>query len=342
MKILDTEQFESRKRDHIRLALLDENQALGLSGFDRIELCHNALPDLNFEDISLHHHRLKHQTTTPFYVNSMTAGHHEAININETLARACEQQGWAMGVGSQRRQLTDTNTFNEWTRLRECAPSIQLFANIGISQAIEVSTAQLQNLVDSIQATALFIHCNALQECLQPEGTPNFSNAYPAIERICQELSVPVVIKETGCGFSKQTLQQLNQLPIAALDISGLGGTHWGRIEGARSIKDVMRQKAAVTFANWGISTMSTLLSARTLPLKYEVWGSGGVRNGLDAAKCLAYGADSVGIAKPLLEAAINGVEDVLLCMQQFEFELRIALFCTGSRTIAQLKETTL
>jgi isopentenyl-diphosphate delta-isomerase len=334
-----TQQFVQRKQDHIRLALSDVTQASGMSGLERIALIHEALPELDFASIDISTYSLGLQFSTPFLVSSMTAGHHEANNINQTLALACQQRGWIMGVGSQRRQLFDNESISEWQQILQIAPQAKLLGNIGLTQLIKTPIAAIQRLADSISAIAMFVHTNPLQEALQPEGTPDFKGGYQALERLCKELSIPVIIKETGCGFSKQTLLRLNDVGVAAVDISGFGGTHWGRIEGLRSSQESISFQAAQTFKDWGISTVQSLLDAIELNPNYEVWASGGVRTGLDAAKLLAIGARMIGFAKPMLQAALQGVEAVVKLMDLYEFELKVAMFCTGCLDIAALQE---
>jgi isopentenyl-diphosphate delta-isomerase len=148
-----------------------------------------------------------------------------------------------------------------------------------------------------------------------------------------------VIIKETGCGFSEKTLAKLRQCKVAAVDMSGLGGTHWGRIEGGRTNSDMLQQTSD-SFKSWGISTLQSLVNAKNSNADYEFWASGGIRNGLDAAKYLALGANRIGIAKPMLEAALQGIDKVISTMQTFEYELKTALFCTGSKTINALRES--
>lgn len=333
-------QFERRKADHIELALDPRNQAEGANGLDQIELCHEALPDLNFDEIDISTRTLNHTLQTPFFISSMTAGHAHANKINTLLALACETRGWAMGVGSQRRELMDPEEKKNWANLRQIAPNALIFGNIGLSQLIHTDPQAIQQLVDTIQAQAMIVHCNPLQECLQPEGTPFFKGGYAALATLTKTLSVPVIVKETGCGFSANTLARLDNLNIAAVDISGFGGTHWGRIEGARSPKHHMLAKAAKTFHHWGINTVDALQAACSLNPHYEIWASGGVRSGLDAAKLLAMGANLVGYAKPILAASIKGLDELLTLMQTYEYELKIALFCTGNATLTQLRES--
>lgn len=335
----DYSKFEQRKKDHIKLALMSSNQATEWNMFDRISLMHDAIPDLDFSDISIASHRLGCSVTTPFIVSSMTAGHQDAVDINRNLLQACSQMDWAMGVGSQRRELTDKKGALEWQELRRSYPKVSLFSNLGISQLIHSTTDQIKRLTDVLEAQALIIHCNPLQECIQPEGTPTFKGSWHHLSELVKKISLPVVVKETGCGFSTATLIRLNEIGVAAVDVSGLGGTHWGRIEGHRAVDDPIRQQTAITFADWGIDTVQSVCDAVKLNPSYEIWGSGGVRHGLDAAKLIALGASTVGFAKPILQAALQTVEDVVAVMSSMEYELKVAMFCTGSRNLCDLKE---
>lgn len=333
------DQFEQRKKDHIRLALMQENQASELNNLDDVILEHEALPDINFNDIDISSIRFLKKVNNPFIVASMTAGHKDANKINYNLVSACARMNWAMGVGSQRRELTDATAAFDWVSIKKDFPDVNLFSNLGIAQVIHSSIYNIQKIIESIDATALIVHCNALQECMQMEGTTNFKGALNAIEHLIKVLDVPVVVKETGCGFSKKTLQQLNEIGVSAVEVSGLGGTHWGRIEGKRAGDDAIRQRAAVTFANWGITSVKSVIYASLIKPKYEIWGSGGARNGLDAAKLIALGATTISFAQALLQAALESEAAVITIMQTIEYELRVAMFCTGSETLSDLKE---
>lgn len=334
------QQFEGRKRDHIDLALQDAHEAFGLSGFDSIQLQHEALPDLNFQDVSISTKRLGIDVNTPFFVSSMTAGHAASVDLNSRLARAGADRGWWMGVGSQRRELFDAEARKEWLQVRAQAPQVRLMANLGIAQVIQTPVAKVQELVDVLEATAMIVHLNALQECLQLEGTPSFRGGLNKIAELVRGLPVPVIIKETGCGIGVETMRRLNETGVAAVDVSGLGGTHWGRIEGSRAeaAPGNWQAQAATTFANWGIGTAQALMSVIDLKLNCEIWASGGIRSGLDAAKALSMGAGSVGVAKPILQAALLSEAALEQTMFTFEQELRVALFCTGSQNITELK----
>ncbi len=367
-------QFESRKREHIELALKDENEALGFSGFDHVKLVHEALPEKNFSDIKIHTEILGQKAATPFLISSMTAGHAGAVNLNQRFARAAAARGWLMGVGSQRRELGDLGDLesgrHEWQQVRAVAPQVRLLGNIGLAQAIQATDDQLKSLIDSLEAVALIVHLNPLQECLQLEGTPDYQGGLKRLTRLAAAIAVPVVVKETGCGFSVSTLQRLRETGVAAVDVSGFGGTHWGRIEGDRataatresaaasSLKGESLKQAAAseTFAQWGISTVQSLLNARQAfgldsltnidldvgagAQKYapEIWASGGLRSGLDAAKAFAMGAQCAGFAKPILQAALKSEEELNLKMETLEHEFKIAIFCTGGSVPSDLQ----
>lgn len=344
-------QFENRKDDHIKISLEDRSQTFNLSGLEKVHLIHEAIPDFNFEEVSLASSFFKSiQLSNPIIISSMTAGNHNGIRINSALARLSERKNMLMGVGSQRRELFDTSAAQEWVNIRRQSPGALLIGNIGITQLIESSQQQIQKLVESTQACGLFIHLNSLQECIQPEGTPQFKGAFKAIEKCVQWVKVPVVVKETGSGFSVSTLKRLKETGIYGVDVSGMGGTHWGRVEGYRSESGSLLYGVGQTFQNWGYSTVTSLMNAIEAGVSYELWASGGVRTGLDAVKLLAMGAQKIGMAQPFLKVLMKGHDASLddnqnrrddLALDQFielfEYEMKTALFCTGCRNITEL-----
>lgn len=332
------ELFESRKQDHIRIALDPRTQAEGLSGLERVRLTHEALPDFDFSEISLTKNIFDLELKAPLFISSMTAGNEKSSLINSRLSEAAQSRGWAMGVGSQRKELSKDSA-NEWQEIRKRAPKAVLIGNLGIAQIISSTTDQVRRLVDNLEAKALFIHLNPLQEALQKEGTPNFKGGLKAIERVVRELNVPVIVKEVGCGLSQSTVERLNGVGVFAVDVSGLGGTHWGRIEGYRSEPGDLYYEASQTFKDWGLSTVESLLMAKEAPVKCQIWASGGVRSGLDAAKLFALNAEMVGVAKPMLEAALAGDKALAEAMEKFEFELKVAMFCTGVKNLSEFKQ---
>lgn len=339
---MDLSQFESRKSDHLKLALNPENQAQAGVALGRIRLVHEALPELDLRDVDLRARCLGFGAKTPFYVAGMTAGHASASRINRTLAEAALARGWVMGVGSQRRELdavteAETGAVDDWDSFRRDFDGLFLIANIGASQLARHPVDSIRRLVDGMGARALAVHLNSLQEALQPEGTPFFSGVTHALHRLCAALGVPVIVKETGCGFSEPTLRRLRETGVAAVDVSGLGGTHWGRIEGRRAPAQSVQAGAAETFADWGISTVESVRNAVRAQIS-EIWASGGVRSGLDAAKLIALGAHRVGYAQPALHAALAGPAELDAWMARQEYELRVALFCTGSASVEALR----
>jgi len=336
---IDFSEFEQRKKDHIELALDPMHQTLGYNSFDKYRLIHDAIPDLNFSDVQIFIQSEFSNWTKPFFISSMTAGHEHALTINRNLLAACKARQWAMGVGSQRREIDDKNASYEWIKLRRDYSDVVMMANIGLAQLITTPLDILKRLAEAIEAKLFIIHCNPLQEVIQPEGTPNFHGAWQVLENFIKEIEIPVVIKETGCGFSLKTIERLNHLGAYAIDVSGLGGTHWGRIEGSRAVNNQILTRTAQTFANWGIPTADVLIHSKSLELKSELWGSGGIRQGLDAAKALAMGAKRVGIAHPVLKAALENEEAVLTVMDTFEYELRVAMFCSGCKAIDHLSD---
>lgn len=326
-------------------------EALGAE-FDCLQFVHEALPDLDFTDVSLtvdasQATRTVSLSASPFFVSSMTAGHEAGAVLNRRLAAACAARGWLMGVGSQRRELFDSASAAEWREIRKNTPDVSLIGNIGLSQLIDSGTEKVLGLVDALEAVAMIVHLNPLQECLQPEGTPQFRGGLHAIQALVESAKVPIIVKETGCGISGTTARRLIGTGVAVIDVAGRGGTHWGRIEGLRAAKVKTSShlaKAAESFQNWGLSTVDSLSQVVQAgrATGVEVWASGGIRSGLDAAKAIRLGAARVGVAQPFLAAALNGEEDLSRAMDRFEFELKVAMFCVGARDLAELRRAPL
>ena len=335
---MSVQDYEKRKNEHIALALKEKNQAVETE-LSCVQFIHSALPELNWNQLDISSNILGSTRKTPFFVGAMTGGTEKAYTINCRIAQACEERGWIMGVGSQRKQLKDSQAKKEWESMRKKFPRLSLMGNLGLSQLIHTPLEKIEEMVQVLGAEAMVIHTNALQECIQPEGTPQFQGGKKALSFLAQNLSVPVCLKETGCGFSYSTLKSVCGLGLKAVDLSGYGGTHWGRIEADRiSSADIGRQMGE-TFAEWGNSTLSSLLSARKVENKdYEVWASGGIRNGLSAGQCLALGANAVGTAGMILKKAFEGEKELKDQMILMEKELKIVLFCTGSQNIKELR----
>lgn len=322
--------FEKRKKDHIRLALDSQSQGLVKSGFSRIKLLHQALPEFNFDEVSLHTKLLGHEFSSPHFVSSMTAGHEKSFAINLNLARAAKHNNWLMAVGSQRRELTDSSATTEWKKIKAEVSNLKLVSNIGILELMAHTPIEILKLADNLEAIGLFVHLNPLQELFQNNPQVNFAGAMKAIEKLVKESPIPILVKEVGFGINKDLSHKLFQIGVKIVDVSGNGGTHWGHIEALRHDPESIIYNSSEAFSDWGLSTIDCLLGLQDENLFHQIWASGGIRNGVDSAKCLAMGARAVGIAQPLMKTAVESDELTSSLMKQFDFQLSAAMFCTG------------
>ena len=321
-----------RKADHIRLAL-DEKMQLGRSYFDGWRLAHAALPEIDRAEIDVATTFLGKRLAAPLLISCMTGGTDVASRINRNLARAAEAAGIAVGVGSQRRALEDAAAASTF-QMRAEAPTAVLLANLGAVQLnYGFGLAECRRAVEMIGADALVLHLNPLQEAIQPEGQCDFSGLLDKMGEIASGLGVPVIAKEVGNGISGALAAALAERGITIVDTAGLGGTSWSRIEAARAGDAEIGE----VFAGWGIPTPESIRQCSRVP-GVTVIGSGGVRNGLDVARAIALGADLAGMAFPFLAAATRSPEDVEAKIARTVEELEIAMFCTGARTVAELK----
>lgn len=335
-------EIQNRKRDHIEICLNRDVQFNNLtSGFEQFNFEHNALPEINIEEIDLSTDILGKKVDAPIFVSSMTGGLEQGEKINKNLAQACQNLNLFMGMGSQRITLEMPESLESF-KVRDVAPDINIFANVGAVQLnYGYSEKELKYFVESIGANALYLHLNSLQEAIQPEGDKNFSGLIEKINKLADTFPYPIFLKETGCGISGKTAQKFIDSNIAGIDIAGGGGTSWALIEAYRA-KFPFQAKIGETFRNWGIPTAKSLIEVRNVIKDKYVFASGGIRNGIDIAKAIALGADAVGIAHPLLEPATKGVEEVELVLKQYIEELRICMFCLGAKSISDLKKTVL
>lgn len=321
-----------RKAEHIALAL-DERMQLGGSPFDGYRFEHQALPEIDLADVDFATTFLGKPLAAPLLISCMTGGTEAARRINLNLAAAAERRGIAVGVGSQRKALEDPAQRRSF-EVRQAAPTVPLLANLGAVQLnYGYGPAQCRRAVEMIGADALALHLNPLQEAIQPEGQTRFGGLLPRIRQVVEELTVPVIAKEVGCGLSEAAARRLAGIGIRILDTAGLGGTSWARIEARRAGRPGLGE----AFAGWGIPTPESIRQVRRVP-GVTVIGSGGIRSGLDVAKALALGADLVGLAYPFLAAAQESPERVVESIDGLLAELRIAMFCLGARTLAELR----
>lgn len=327
-----------RKRDHLAINLEQDVQARAVStGFDQVRLMHAALPELALADVDTATNFLGHRLGAPILISSMTGGVDEGHRITRTLATVAQELGCALGVGSQRAAIEDPDRASTF-RVRDIAPDIFLFANLGAVQLnYGFDIEACRRAVGMIDANALILHLNPLQEALQPEGNRDFSGLLAKIASVSAALDVPVVVKEVGCGISASVARQLADAGVAAIDVSGTGGTSWSAVEHHRAGTDLARRLSA-TFVDWGIPTVTSLRLAREGAPETPRIASGGLRTGLDVAKAIVLGASLGGFAGTLLRAAATGLDEAHALLVALIEEFRLAMFCTGSRTVDDLR----
>jgi isopentenyl-diphosphate delta-isomerase len=267
----------------------------------------------------------------------MTGGTSEAGKINHLLAQAAQATGIAMGLGSQRAAVEASDLAGTY-QVRSIAPDILLFANLGAVQLnYGYGIEQCQRAIDMIGADALILHFNALQEAVQPEGQTRFSGLLGKIEKICRTVSVPVIAKEVGWGFSELDARLLADAGVAAIDVAGAGGTSWTQVEMHRA-QDEYQARLAGAFLEWGIPTADAIGNVRRAAPELLVFASGGVRDGLDIAKCVALGASLGGLASPFLKAAAESLEAICGEIRLLQRQFQVTMFAAGARDLAQLR----
>lgn len=332
-----------RKDDHLDI-VLDPAKAVSrvAAGWSAVQFEHCALPELDLASIDLRASLLGIGLRAPLLISSMTGGAYRAVAINRHLAEAAEALGIAMGVGSQRVSLQTGNNQGLTRELRRIAPSIALLANIGAAQLLEPDGLDLAHrAVDTLEANGLIIHLNPLQEAVQPEGDRNWRGVLAGITRAAASLGVPIIVKEVGAGLSAPVATALVEAGVQVIDVAGAGGTSWAAVEGERATSAADRA-VAMAFADWGIPTASCVQAVRRALPNVPLIASGGVRDGVDAAKAIRLGADLVGQAASILRDATVSTEAVVEHFEVVIRQLRIACFCTGSANLAALRQARL
>ena len=341
-KVTDTPTTETRKADHIRINLEKDVQFPRLTtGLEQYRFLHQALPEFNLEDVDTSVALFGKTLSLPIVISSMTGGTDMAYKINQNLAEAAQIHGVAMGLGSQRAGIEKAELAYSY-QVRNVAPDILLFANVGAVQLnYKYGPEQCQRAVDMIEADALILHFNVLQEAVQPEGDTNFAGLLDKVEQVCKSVSVPVIAKEVGWGFSEQNARGLANAGVAAIDVAGSGGTSWSEVEYHRAPTE-FHARVARSFVDWGIPTADAIQYAVEGAPSLKIIASGGLRDGIDIAKCIALGAIAGGMAGPFLKAADQSVEEVDQLIRETAAQLRIAMLCSGAQTIRELQHTPL
>jgi isopentenyl-diphosphate delta-isomerase len=333
--------IRTRKADHIRINLEEDVRSGLTNGLERYRFNHRALPELNLDSVDLSVSLFGKKLAAPIQISSMTGGTEQARQINRTLAEAAEQTVVAMGLGSQRAALEHPELADTF-QVRAVAPHAVLLANLGAVQLnYQYGVEDCRRAVDMIEADGLILHFNALQEAVQPEGDTRFANLAARVENVCKALDVPVIAKEVGWGFSTQDVALLANAGVAAIDVAGAGGTSWSQVEMYRAT-DPAQKRLAAAFLDWGIPTAEAIRNVRQTAPGMTIFASGGLRTGVEIAKCLALGASLGGMAGPFLKAAVDSPQAVVQVIHELEREIQVCMFAAGAGSIPELQQTSL
>ena len=337
-----TKATPDRKDQHLDVVLSGGGRHRNDAGFDTVRFVHEALPDLDHGKIDLGADLLGRRLQAPLLISAMTGGPARAEAINARLAEAAQHLGIALAVGSQRAALESGGAAGLDMGLRRRAPDAPILANIGAAQLTQgFGVDAARKVIDMIGADALIVHLNSLQEACQPEGDRDWWGVGAALGALIRRLDAPVLVKETGAGLSAATARRLVEMGVAGLDVAGAGGSNWGLIEGERAL-DAADKAHAAAFADWGIPTARAIAEVRAACPDTLLIGSGGVRDGVDAARAIRLGADIVGQATGVLSAATVSTEAVVGHFQTVIRQLRTVCFCTGSSSLAVLRRAPL
>jgi len=312
------------------------------TGFESAHFVHRALPEVDRDKISLTARVFDHKFSAPIFVGAMTGGTKEALKINTFIAEAVDELGLGMGVGSQRAAIEEPELEATYKIVREKAPEAFLVANIGAPQLVHgYGVKEVERAVEMIEANALAIHLNPLQEAIQPEGEAKYAGVLHKIEEIAKSFQLPIIVKETGAGISADAAKKLEQVGVRGIDVSGAGGTSWAAVEyyRAKAAEDVFQQQLGESFWDWGIPTVASLVEV-SQSTKLTVMASGGVRTGIDVAKALALGASLASMSTPILRPATRSASEVKKTLNLIIEELRNTMFLVGAESVDELKKT--
>ncbi len=331
---------QTRKADHLRICLEEDVQFhTNTNGLERYRFTHSCLPELNSQEIDLTTTFLSKKLRSPLLISSMTGGTDTAKTINYRLAEAAQTYGLAMGVGSQRVAVEKPEVAHTFA-VRSVANNILLLANLGAVQLnYEYNVDHCLRVIDILEADALILHLNALQEFIQPNGDTNFKGLLDKIEKLCHKIDIPIIAKEVGNGISGKMAQKLIGAGVRAIDVAGAGGTSWAKVESKRATHSLQR-RLGETFADWGIPTAECIVDIKSLEPSIPLIASGGLKNGLDVAKAIALGANIGGLARPFLAAAAESAAALDELVQLLIAELTGVLFCTGNENLTALQNS--
>ena len=339
----DIEIIKQRKRDGIEIPLNNDVQAKTTSTYlEYVKLIHNALPELDYDEIDISTTFLKRKFSAPLIIDSMTGGAPEAARINGKLGELAEKYGFAVGLGSQRAGLESKELAETYSIARKNAPSAFLIANIGGAQLAKGLTIEnIKKIIDMIQADALVIHLNPLQELIQPEGEPKYKGVFSKISEISGALDVPVIVKEVGAGISKEVAAKLEVAGVSAINVAGAGGTSWAGVEKLRAeaSNNDLKIHLGEIFWDWGIPTAASLIEVKKT-VKVPIIASGGLRNGMEMAKCIVLGASMCAMAYPFLLKAAESKEQLFNFADTVIAELKSTMFLIGAMNLSMLKSS--
>jgi isopentenyl-diphosphate Delta-isomerase len=340
----EVHQIMKRKQEGIDIPLNRNVQAKTTSTFlEYVKLVHDAIPELNLSEIDTTAIFLGRRFSAPLVIDSMTGGTAKALLINSRLAELAESYALPMGVGSQRAGLVDEKLADSYTIARKNAPNAFLIANIGGAQLSSgLSIDKVKKLIDMISADALVVHLNPLQELVQPEGEPRYSGVLQCISELVKSIGVPVMAKEVGAGISRETALKLSEVGVSAINVAGAGGTSWAGVEKVRaeSASESMKTRLGELFWDWGIPTALSIIVVRRALEKLPLIASGGIRNGLEIAKCIAIGADMCAMAYPFLVNAVRSKAALYQFADSVLTELKSTMFLVGAGDISTLKRS--
>ena len=333
--------IEKRKLRHIRVSLEENVETDIATGFQDIRLIHRALPEIDLDEVSTETAFFGKKLAAPLIISAITGGTEEAAKINETLALVAEEKQIAIGVGSQRIAIDQPEAVNTFSIVREKAPSTFVMGNLGCPQlSLGWGVPEAKKCIEMIDADALALHMNPLQEAVQVDGDTNYRGVYEKITELHKNLDTPLIMKETGSGIAWEEAVKMQKAGASGIEISGVGGTSWSAVEYhiAKEVGKKEMEYLGGALWNWGIPTAISVVET-TQKTDLSVISSGGIRTGVEIVKSIALGADMGGMAKPFLEKAIQGREALSEFVDNIIREIRVAMFLVGARNVAELQK---